>query len=108
MDDQLRAVALDDGPGGFLAEDVDQVGSSLEGGDGCEVRSPGVENTTSEHCDPPALSLVQLLGQLGHDGLHLLQHLGLLGSNCGSLVTSGKLKRSKIVSMTRIAKTGKT
>ena len=90
MDDELRAVALDDGPGPFLTEHVDQVSSSLQCGDGCKVGSSSVEDTASEHGDPPALSLVQLRGQAGHNRLHFLQHLGLLRTDCGSLLTSGK------------------
>ena len=89
MDDQFWAVALDDGPGTFLTEHVDQVGPSLQGSDGCKVGSSGVENTAAEHCDPPALSLVELRGEAGNYGLHFLQHLGLLRTDRGSLLTSG-------------------
>ena len=90
MDDQLRAVALDDGAGGLLTEHVDQVSPGLQGGDGGEVGSARVEDTTPEHGDPPALALVELVGQLRHDGLHLLQHLGFFGTNSGPLLASGK------------------
>ena len=90
MDDQLWAVALDDGPSTFLTEHVHQVRPSLQGSDCCKVRSSCVKNTTSKHCDPPALSLVQLLGQPWNNWLHFLQHLGLLRTDGGSFLTSGK------------------
>ena len=81
MDDELGTVTLDDGSGSFLTEHMDEVSATLEGGDGSKVRSPGVENTASEHSDPPALALPHAVGQHRHDGLDLLQHLGLLGTD---------------------------
>ena len=78
MYNKLRTVALDHTSGSLLTEHVHKIRSAFEGGDGCEVGGARVEDAAPEHRDTSALALPHRVGQLGHDGLHLLQHLGLL------------------------------
>ena len=80
VDNQLGTVGLDDLPGLLLAHHVDQVGTGLEGGDGREVGRARVHDAAAEHADSAALALVQVVVQLGHDGLHLLLYALGLGS----------------------------
>ena len=94
MDDQLGAVALDHAAGPLLAEHVHQVRAHLQRGDGREVRRPRVEHAAPEHGDTPALALVHRARQLRHDGLHLLQHLRLLGADGGPLLAPDNKQRS--------------
>ena len=94
VDDQLGAVALDHAAGPLLAEHVHQVRAHLQRGDGREVRRPRVEHAAPEHGDTPALALVHRARQLRHDGLHLLQHLRLLGADGGPLLAPDNKQRS--------------
>ena len=94
MDDQLGAVALDHAAGPLLAEHVHQVRAHLQRGDGREVRRARVEHAAPEHGDTPALALVHRARQLRHDGLHLLQHLRLLGADGGPLLAPANTQSS--------------
>ena len=73
VDDQLGAVALDDGAGVLLADHVDEVGPGLEGGDGGEVGRARVHDAAAKDADPTALTFVKVMGQLRDDCLDLEQ-----------------------------------
>ena len=88
MNNQFWTISFDHRSSSFLTEHMNKISSTLESRDGSEVWSSSVEDTTSEHCDPPALSLPHGVGQLGNYRLHLLKHLRLLGADGGALVTS--------------------
>ena len=51
-----------------------QVSSGFERRDGGEVGGAGVHDAAAEDADPAALALVEVGGQLGHDGPGLLLH----------------------------------
>ena len=78
MNNKFWTVSLDDTPRPLLTEHMDEVRPALEGGYGRKVWGARVEDAAAEHGDTSALALTHRVGQLGHNGLDLLQHFRLL------------------------------
>jgi hypothetical protein len=67
MDNQLRRIGFDHLSGFAFAKDMNQICSGLQGRNGCKIRGTSVQDAAAKYTNPTALTLVHVIGQLGHD-----------------------------------------